>query len=167
MDASVNYFLNILNTETEHFTRVLDILLKKERTLIDNDHQGFVQVFKQEYELCLKSRELELSRTSLLEVIGRKWGFNPETIKLGEIGTYFGDEYKAKFDEVRKKLRTILKKVSRQNKKCQVLLERSLDILKYTMNLLTKPKKNKQSFYNRSSRIEDPLRNINLIDQKG
>lgn len=167
MDASVNYFLNILNTETEHFRKVLEILMLKEKALIDNDHQGFIKVFKQEYELCLKSRELELSRTSLLEVIGRKRGFNPEKIKLKEVGGFFGDEYKLKFDEVRKKLGDILRKVSRQNRKCQVLLERSLDILKYTMKLLTKPKRSKQSFYNRCSRIEDPLRNINLIDQKG
>ena len=156
MDASVNYLLRIVNAEIEHTRVVLSHLKEKERVLIKNDESLMRQIFTREHALFVKSRELGENRRSMISVLAKKWNLMPERLNLGVIVQRLEKSFSAQVAETRIVLKSLLEEVRHQNRKCEVLLKKSLQLVTFSIDLLRGKFQNRQkTIYGRDKRIEE------------
>ena len=168
MEAPVNYLLRILNVEIQHAERIFLLLKEKEEVLIHNDVKMFFEIVKREHEYFVKSKELEESRKAVVEVIAKKLGISIEKITLQLLAQKLHKQFSSLILNIREKLKEILLKIERQNKKCELLIKKTREIIAYSIELLAgKNRFLEKRIYNRKSTRENHIPLKTFIDHKG
>jgi len=168
MDSSVNYLIRIINSEVKHSMYVLDFLREKEKMLINNESSALKTFLKKEHSFFVKSKELEASRFSVLEVIARKFNINKDKISLQDIIGHVNSSLAKKIQDLRIRLREVLLKVQAQNQKCELLIKKSMEIINFSMSLMSKSlNAHAKTIYDKNCRRITGSLSTRLVDQKG
>ena len=168
MDASVNYLMNIVKSEIRHAENIFHFLCEKEQALIHNDMPKLKELILKEHSLFVRSRELEVSRCALLEVISKKLLVPLKNLTLTVLAEKVSPNYRGMVMEMRNELKTILEKVRHQNGKCELLLKKSMELVSYSLNLVTGKFRHKTKMvYDRNKRPEEKYYAHSIFDKRG
>ena len=168
MDASINYLINVMGSEIKHGEEVLKFLFEKEKLLIANKTRAFKDMFLKEHSLFVKSRELELSRHSILETVSKKHKFKESRITLEILALKLDKEYSGKIKKIRETLKAVLHKIKNQNLKCEMLIKKSLELVTYSIGLLTGNTRNKSKMiYDKNLKADNKYLSQSILDRRG
>jgi len=168
MDSSVNYLIRIIDSEVKHSMYILDFLREKEQILIKNETSSLKSFLEREHSFFVKSKELEASRFSVLEVIARKFNINKHHVSLHDIITHVNASLAKKIKDLKIRLRDILLKVEAQNKKCELLIKKSMEIIDFSISLMSQSlNSNIKTIYDKDCRRINGSLTTRLVDQKG
>jgi len=167
MDASLKYLSRIIHAEMEHAEHVLAFLLDKERVLIRNDAKAFQALTMEEQSLFVKSRELEANRKDVVSVILKKLGLGPGAT-LEDILARAAGGIKEEMVTIRTRFRELLLKIREQNRKCDLLLAKTIQMVNYSLGLLSgRVRPRQKMIYNRQLATRSTGSGHALLDQKG
>jgi len=168
MEASVNYLLSVLQREISHLDLILDFLFEKENALIKNEMSMIQRVVLKEHEYFVKSRDLELTRISVVEVIAKKLGLKSANLSLKQLSEKLGAGTSERLRECRRQLRERIDRINVQNRKCELLLKKSIEMVNYSMNLISgSVAKSSKGVYNQNCQKEDKANLYTFVDQRG
>ncbi|MBN2144288.1 MAG: flagellar protein FlgN [Candidatus Aureabacteria bacterium] len=168
MDASVNYLLRIVNGEIQHAEDVFRHLKEKEKMLISGDSEAFRNLTMKEHSLFLKSRELENSRLAVVGVIANKMRFPSGKITLKMLAEKLDPGFSQTLMTMRNTLHDLLTNIQYQNRKCEALLKKTIEIVNHSMGILCgKNRHRSKMVYNRQCKVDSKYYLHNLMDRKG
>ena len=126
MDATLNFLNTVLHNELKHLNQIYDFLKDKERALIKNDTAQIRQMALKEHSLFVKSRDLEVSRMSIMEIVTKRLNLPSKQASLKMLIAHVDEEYKKIFEQIHVHLRKSVDKIKHQNIKCEMLLKKSI-----------------------------------------
>ncbi|EKD26941.1 MAG: hypothetical protein ACD_79C00963G0003 [uncultured bacterium] len=168
MNAPVNYLIKTLNEEVQHARQLLGFLFEKEKIIINNNIAELKQMMLKEHEFFVKSRELESARISLVDIISKRYEIKSEKVNLKMIIEKADKETSLKLNELRNAFLNLFGKIKNQNRKCEILIKKSLEIVNYSLTLFTESMHKKvKKLYNRNLKIENKYSSNSLLDKRG
>ncbi len=128
--------LMALDKECEIYDELYTLSQKKQRDIIDGHIEKLELATKREQTLIASLMKLEDIRDSLISDIAKKHRLNKiET--LDDIMTCIPLKYQSSIRDVRKRLFGVMSNVKKVNTENGSLIEQSLDIIEFNMNLMT------------------------------
>jgi flagellar biosynthesis/type III secretory pathway chaperone len=168
MNAALRYLVNVLEQEIRHAQNVFSFLKEKEKALVEGDSRNLGELVVQEHALFVRSRELEVNRLSAVEAAAGKHGLPLAEATLSRLGTLPGFDPEGRLDLLRGRLIEWIQKIRVQNQKCERLLKKSLEIVRFSMQLLSGTHAVlKKPLYNRQCRAERGAPARTLVDKRG
>lgn len=168
MDATLNYLNSVLQNELRHLTQIFDFLKEKERALINNNGEQIRQMALREHSLFMKSKDLEVSRMSILEIVAKRLNLSVKQINLKILIDRVDEEAKNLFREIHHQLLQIVGKIKHQNKKCEMLINKSIQLVKHSIELMRGNYKHKTKMvYNKNRVPEEKYYSNYLVDKRG
>ncbi len=137
MKTIIEYLFNVLNEELKCMDEAKRVLKEKEKALVKNDIDALEKIVMREREIFIAMRDMEESRKSVIELFLSKQGIEKENVNLFEIADLVGGDWKKRILDLRKKLRIKVIEINRINKKCALLLKKSIELADFSIKLLT------------------------------
>ena len=97
MDATLNYLNSVLQNELKHLNTIFDFLKQKEMALIKNDSEQIKQMALREHSLFVKSKDLEISRLSIMEIVAKRFNLPSKQSSLSMVIERVDAEYRQLF----------------------------------------------------------------------
>lgn len=168
MDATFNYLNSVLQNELRHLTQISEFLKEKEIALIQNNRDQIRQMTLKEHSLFVKTKDLEVSRMSILEIVAKRLNLPLKEINLKTIINHVDAEYKTVFEKIHLLLRQMVDKIKHQNKKCEMLLKKSILLVKHSIGLMRGNFQHKTKMvYNKNRVPEEKYYSNFLVDKRG
>ena len=168
MDATLNYLNSVLQNELKHLNTIFDFLKQKEMALIKNDSEQIKQMALREHSLFVKSKDLEISRLSIMEIVAKRFNLPSKQSSLSMVIERVDAEYRQLFMKMHQLLREIVDKIRHQNKKCEMLLRKSIELVKHNIGLIRGNFKYKTKMvYNKNRVPEEKYYSNTLVDKRG
>ncbi len=168
MDATLNFLNTVLQNELKHLNHIFDFLKEKEMALIRNDTAQIRQMALKEHSLFVKSRDLEVERLSIMEIVARRLNLPSKQASLKMLIARVDEEYKKIFEEIHTHLRKIMDKIKHQNIKCEMLLKKSILLVKHSISLMRGSYRHKTKMvYNKNRVPEEKYYSSPLVDKRG
>ncbi len=153
-----------LNKDCEIYEEIYEIAEQKQKVIIDGDIQKLDDITKREQTLIASIMKLEEIRDTLVSQIAKEYQLK-KIDTLDDIMKYIPLKYQAPVKDVRRKLSDVMKNVKRLNTENGSLIEQSLDIIEFNMNLMTSLD-NKESSYSGKANINYDGGSRNMFDVK-
>lgn len=138
MASLIEELITVLGQEEEVYKNLLPIVEQKTDIIIKNDLTALQAITEQEQLAIEKVTALEHKRDEVIVNMGVVLNRNPKTLtlkKLIEILDRQPKEQRA-LAELHDSLSTILKRLSETNLRNQTLIEQSLEMIEFNMNLI-------------------------------
>ena len=138
MASLMEELVTTLTREEELYRELLPVQEKKTAILIKNDLQQLQEITALEQETMDKVSVLERKRAEVMKNMGMVLGRDPKTLtlsKLIQIMEKQPDDQK-KLQELYDKLQGSVKKLVTINDRNRMLIQQSLEILEFNMNLI-------------------------------
>lgn len=168
MDATLNYLNSVLQNELKHLTQIFEFLKEKEMALIKNDSGQIKQMALKEHSLFVKSKDLEVSRISIMEIVAKRLNLPSKQANLKILIKHIDEESKIVFEKMHHLLLQIVERIKNQNRKCEMLLKKSIHLVKYSIGLMRGNFKHKTKMvYNKNRVPEEKYYSSSLVDKRG
>lgn len=151
MSTFVSQFLLALSKECEIYEDLLVIAKDKRQIIIDGRTKDLDAMTKKEQALVLSLGKLEEIRAKIINEILKEKNL-VSVNSMNELIGYFTDKERMEAATLRTKLKEIVEGIKNENDTNEQLLQQSLDIINFNLNLLTQV--NDHSSY-RSDAVED------------
>lgn len=138
MASLIEELISILKQEEEVYQRLLPAAEKKTKIIIENDLTALQQITEQEQLEIEAVTALEHKRDEVIVNMGIVLNRNPKTLTLRKLISLL-ERQPAEQQELAKlhdSLTAILKKLSDANVRNQSLIEQSLEMIEFNMNLI-------------------------------
>ena len=99
MESSAHYLFENLELQLNLHGKLLSILEKKRRAVIERDLGGLEAALSSEENIVEEIRHLTDGRTAIMEKFAERHGIQPEEIRLGKIGEYLPEQTLKAFEE--------------------------------------------------------------------
>ena len=166
MKTVIDYLLKVLNEELNFMDSIIELLKQKEKALIKNDVEQLESVVSREREYFISMRDMEESRKSIIELLLSKKGIDKKNITLGELAEYVDKEDKFRITDIRKKMRQKVLIINKLNKRCAVLLRKSIELADFSIRLLTGVYNEKPVYGKDGKKVENKTGKKLVVDYK-
>ena len=138
MASLIEELITVLSKEEEIYKNLLPIAMEKTQIIIRNDLTALQQVTEKEQFVVDEITALEHKRDEVIVNMGVVLNRKPETLTLKEIIRLLEKQPKEqkKLAELHDSLQDILKQLSNANLRNQSLIEQSLEMIEFNMNLI-------------------------------
>jgi len=134
MEIDLKELVAILKAEREVFVKYLEKLIDQQRYLTKNDLRGIKSSVKQINALSREAIALEDGRRAAIDRISNELRMNPEDISVSQILEKFKGPKFEELKQLNNMILDIYKKVQIQKTHNELLIERSMNIIKETIN---------------------------------
>ena len=158
MASLIEELITTLETETAIYGELIPVAEKKTRIIIENDLKALQAVTAKEQEAVDKITALENKREEVvknIEIVNKK----PGSLNLKEIIRILGKQPKEqkKLAEIRTKLKAEVARLADINVQNQALIQESLDMIEFNMNLIQSTRMSPGNNYTRGAETADML----------
>lgn len=143
MASLVENLISVLNKQYEEYENLLELSCRKTTIIVEGNLEKLQQITDEEQRVVGIVNHYEAERTEVMKDIANVINKDVETLKLNDLAQMLAqrpEEHKA-LTEIHDKLRSValrMKKVNEQNKE---LLENSLEMIAFDMNLIQSMRK--------------------------
>lgn len=137
MESLTNKLTDIVAKEVQQFELFLRLLTEQQDYLIENDLDNINQVVKAQEEAILSLRELEKSRTRIVNEISGQMESGSENLTLSRIVESLPEPQAEKLEKMQKTLLDLHKKVSKAKSRNEFLIRKSMEYIDGTFRLLS------------------------------
>ena len=138
MASLIEELITVLKKEDDTYKELLPIAEQKTLIIIRNDLTALQDITEQEQLLIERITALEHKRDEVIVNMGVVLSRNPKTLTLTKLISLLGRQpsEQKKLAELHDSLKAILKRLSDVNLKNQSLIEQSLEMIEFNMNLI-------------------------------
>ncbi len=138
MASLIEELISVLRQEEEVYKKLLPVAEKKTQTIIQNDLTALQQITEQEQLAIEAVTALEHKRDEVIVNMGIVLNRNPKTLTLHKLISLLERQpaEQRQLAELHDSLTAILKKLSDANLRNQSLIEQSLEMIEFNMNLI-------------------------------
>ncbi|TAN44293.1 MAG: flagellar protein FlgN [Nitrospirae bacterium] len=122
--------LDVLETEFDLCTKMLELLQREKDVIVSLDHKALEDLLAGKHEISEKIRMCDVRREKILGELG----FGHMTIS--EVAEIAVDEYKPSVDRMASRFRSVIQSITELNRFNSLLIEKSLYYLKTSYNFL-------------------------------
>ncbi|MBF0330114.1 MAG: flagellar protein FlgN [Nitrospirae bacterium] len=130
MIQSYEDLIDVLETEFELCTKMLELLQREKDVIVSLDHKALEDLLVNKQEISEKIRMCDVRRERIL----RDLGFAQMTIS--EVAEIAEDEYKTSVSNIAVRFKSVIQSITELNKFNSLLIEKSLYYLKTSYNFL-------------------------------
>lgn len=128
----------VLEEELAVYQRLLPIAESKTKIIIDNDLEALQEITEQEQQFVGRIHALERRRDEVIIHIGTVLNRDPRTLNLSVLCTLLEKQPKERerLARLHDELRSVLERLKSRNEKNQALIQQSLELIEFNMNLI-------------------------------
>ncbi|MBA4250797.1 MAG: hypothetical protein C0425_02045 [Chlorobiaceae bacterium] len=132
---------DLLSEQEKNLTQLLNVVVKKQRAIIENNYQALDDSVFQEETILTQIVNVEKKRIELTSKMVQKYQLKAESLKLSHfldsISKYIPTEMYDEFQELKLSIREKSEKVNKTNEQNMALIEHSREFIKQTLAILT------------------------------
>lgn len=132
---------DLLSEQEKNLTQLLNVVVKKQRAIIENNYQALDDSVFQEETILTQIVNVEKKRIELTSKMVQKYQLKVESLKLSHfldsISKYIPTEMYDEFQELKLSIREKSEKVNKTNEQNMALIEHSREFIKQTLAILT------------------------------
>lgn len=132
---------DLLSEQEKNLTQLLNVVVKKQRAIIENNYQALDDSVFQEETILTQIVNVEKKRIELTSKMVQKYQLKAESLKLSHfldsISNYIPTEMYDEFQELKLSIREKSEKVNKTNEQNMALIEHSREFIKQTLAILT------------------------------
>ncbi len=138
MASMIEELLSVMKKEDAVYRKMLPVAEEKTRVIIKNDLQALQEITEREQLVVEKINSLERKREEVIVNIGTVLGRNPSTLTMKVLIRLLEKqpEEQRMLSEIYDSLLTTVKKLSAINERNQILIQQSLEMIEFNMNLI-------------------------------
>ncbi len=161
---AVERLIMALDKDCEIYEEIYKLSETKQKIIIDGDIQKLEQITKREQTLIASLMKLEEIRDAIVSDIAYTMNIK-KVDSLDDIVQYLPLKYQSGLKNVRSRLSEMMKNVKKINIENGSLIEQSLNIIEFNMNLMTRFD-DKESSYSGKANIKYDSGTKNMFDVK-
>ncbi len=130
--------INTLGQESEEYDRLLDLSLKKTPVIVSADLEALGKITDEEQAVLSRLSRVEKKREECMKDIANVVNRDVNTLKLGDLITLLNSrpQEQKKLAVLHDKLSQTIKQMRRSNEQNKQLIERSLELIQFDMNVI-------------------------------
>lgn len=138
MASLMEELISTLSQETDFYNTLLPIAEEKTKAIVANDLERLQEITEREQEAVGRVNALERKRTEVINNMGIVLGRKPQELTLTELirVTEKQPKDRAALSELKEKLGDAVKKLEELNERNRVLIQHSLEMIEFNMNLV-------------------------------
>ncbi|MCR5685399.1 MAG: flagellar protein FlgN [Lachnospiraceae bacterium] len=138
MPGLLDELVDVMNRENDIYKDLIPIASEKTRTIIKNDLTALQEITDKEQLVIERINTLERKREEVITNIGTVLSIDPKSLDMKTLIRLLGKQPKeqAKLTRIHDDLSATLKKLVAINDRNKVLIEQSLEMIDFNMNLL-------------------------------
>lgn len=135
----------VLEKESKTLQNLLDLVMKKQRVLVQMDRENLDEIIAKEEKLILAVKKDEKARIEVVQSIYDELNLKFENPKLqvlmDNLGENISDDEKARVEEYEYKIKDLTLEISEVNHRNLFLIQHSRNFINETINILLNKKK--------------------------
>ena len=138
MASLLENLVDVLDRECALYERLLDLSAKKTPVIVQRDLKALAKITEDEQAVVSLIKAVDKERDMVMRDIAKVIGEVPGELKLTNLVRMLGSrpEEQKKLAVWRDKLKTVSENVQRVNDQNQILLQSSLEMVQYEMNII-------------------------------
>lgn len=165
----VEELTEVLEQEYKIYRDLLPIAESKTKVIIKNDLEALQNITEQEHQVIDQINALETKRAQVIFNIGTVLNQKPEELTLSKVIDLLTQQPKEqeKLNEVHKSLKQIIQRLTEVNYQNQSLIEESLEMIEFNMNLIQSTRMSPGNNYTKGAQtIDTPVFQAGMFDAK-
>lgn len=164
---NIEKLIQVLKNEYEIYQQLYRLGEEKQQIIIDNEVDDLLSIIEDEQAEIEKINELEAKRVEVLTEIAEENSLAQEELSFTKLIELLSEPDKSELKNIRQKLLELLEDIQAINETNANLIEESLKLNNYTLQLLTDSNINKNSTYQKPGKQDkNNKQQQNIIDQK-
>ncbi len=138
MASLIDTLIDTLFKENEEYETLLELSIEKTGVIVKADNDGLNEIVMKEQKIIERINALEKARTEVTKDIGLVLGKNPTELTLSRLIELLAKQTREceLLKQVRDKLSDTLGRMVKVNESNKVLLNESMEMLQFEMNIL-------------------------------
>lgn len=138
MASLIENLIDVLQQESAAYEELLGLSMKKTPVIVAGDLQALQQITDEEQNIVGRLHHLETSRTEVIRDIANVMNMDVENLKLADLIKMLESrpQESGKLAEVHDRLREAVHNTQRVNEQNRELIEHSLEMVAFDLNLL-------------------------------
>ena len=169
MASLVEELTEVLEQEYRIYRDLLPIAESKTKVIIKNDLEALQNITEQEHQVIDQINALESKRAQVIFNIGTVLNQKAEELTLSKVVDLLNQqpEEQEKLNEVHKNLKQIIRRLMEVNYQNQSLIEESLEMIEFNMNLIQSTRMSPGNNYTKGAQtIDAPVFQAGMFDAK-
>lgn len=165
MPGLINELIDVLNSQSEVYEKLLELSMSKKNVIIKNEINVLKEITASENALIGKSQRLEKKRLGLISDVANVLNEKEENITLTSLAEIIKEQAEHEIlVEATKRIRTVLEELKTVNDGNKILIENSLEYIDFNINVMQSTFSEEPPTY--SSKGEEIVKSRSILDVK-
>ncbi|BBO66786.1 hypothetical protein DSCA_07160 [Desulfosarcina alkanivorans] len=138
MNVMISTLLSILDEETSCYREMENLLADEEESISFSRKDRFDTVQLKKDALLFKLQQFEQKRKPMIDRLADGYGTGGQPLTISRLARYVAPPYDERLLERADRLRSVIGAVQEKNRRNQLLINHYLDLIKGSLNLLTR-----------------------------